>query len=111
MLEALGHHVDLAADGAEAVEAVRRIPYDLVLMDVQMPGMDGYQATGAIRSLPEPTSRMPIVAMTAGAIKGDEEKALAAGMDDYLSKPVRMEALAAAVKRWASKGRQVQLGN
>ncbi len=111
MLERLGHHVDLAADGAEAVEALRRIPYDLVLMDVQMPVMDGYQATGAIRDLPEPARSTPIVAMTAGAMKGDEDKALAAGMDDYLSKPVRMDVLAATVERWASYERQARPGS
>ena len=104
MLEVLGHTVDTAANGEEAVHGVSRLPYDLVLMDVQMPVMDGYEATAAIRALDGPAARTPIVAMTAGAMKGDEEKCLAAGMNAYISKPIRIEDLAQAVQRWAASG-------
>jgi len=97
LLEKMGHRVDVAANGEEAVEAVRSLPYDLVFMDVQMPVMDGYQATGAIRSLPDPMGKVTIVAMTANAMIGDKEKCLQAGMDDYLSKPINSKKLAAMV--------------
>jgi len=102
MLETLGHRVDLAANGAEGVEAVSRIPYDLVFMDVQMPEMDGYEATAAIRAMKGPARQTPIVAMTAGAMKGDEERCLAAGMDGYVTKPVTIDELGKAVERWAT---------
>jgi signal transduction histidine kinase/DNA-binding response OmpR family regulator/HPt (histidine-containing phosphotransfer) domain-containing protein len=88
LVERLGHVADVAADGREAIEAVRNLPYNLVFMDIQMPEMDGFEATKAIRAMAPPTSRIPIVAMTANALKGDMEKCLAAGMDGYLAKPV-----------------------
>jgi CheY-like chemotaxis protein/HPt (histidine-containing phosphotransfer) domain-containing protein len=88
LVERLGHVADVAADGREAIEAVRNLPYNLVFMDIQMPEMDGYEATKAIRAMALPTSRIPIVAMTANALQGDMEKCLAAGMDGYLAKPV-----------------------
>jgi len=97
MLEKMGHRVDVAANGEEAVEAVRTLPYDLVFMDVQMPVMDGYEATDKIRSLPDPMRKVTIVAMTANAMKGDEEKCLQAGMDGYLSKPINSNKLAAII--------------
>ncbi|KIL97140.1 Signal transduction histidine kinase [Paramagnetospirillum magnetotacticum MS-1] len=93
LLRKLGHSVDVAADGAEAVEAVRARPYDLVLMDVQMPEMDGLQATNAIRALSGPPSRIPIVAMTANAMRGDDKMCLDAGMDSYISKPIDRQKL------------------
>lgn len=90
LLERRGHRVELVADGAEAVAAVRRARFDLVLMDVQMPQMDGIEATRAIRLAEAGTDRhLPIVAMTAHAMKGDRERCLDAGMDDYVAKPVR----------------------
>ncbi len=92
-LNKLGYNVDVARDGSEALEAVKRTRYDVVFMDIQMPIMDGEQATIRIRK-ELPAERQPrIIAMTAHALKGDRERYLAAGMDDYLSKPVRTERL------------------
>jgi CheY-like chemotaxis protein len=89
LLERWGHHAVLARDGREAVEAFSKGGFDIVLMDVQMPEMDGLEAAATIRGLETPHGcRTPIVAMTAHAIKGDRERCLAAGMDDYLSKPI-----------------------
>jgi CheY-like chemotaxis protein/HPt (histidine-containing phosphotransfer) domain-containing protein len=102
MLEKLGYRADAVADGREAVRALKRIPYDLVLMDVQMPQMDGFEATRIIR---DPDScilhpHVPIVAMTAHALKGDRQKCLEAGMDDYISKPVALPALQRVIDRY-----------
>ncbi|TAN56161.1 MAG: response regulator, partial [Magnetospirillum sp.] len=88
LLRKFGHSVDVVADGAEAVEAVRLLPYDLVLMDVQMPEMDGLEATRAIRALPIPAAHIPIVAMTANAMRGDDQRCLDSGMNGYISKPI-----------------------
>ncbi len=101
LLGRLGYQVDVANNGAEAVQAVVRQPYDVVLMDVQMPQMDGLDATRQIRAREAATATPPvhIVAMTANAMQGDREACLAAGMNDYVSKPVRIEALVAALSR------------
>ncbi|MBI1816956.1 MAG: GAF domain-containing protein [Deltaproteobacteria bacterium] len=96
LLESMGYRGDVASNGVEAVEAVNRLPYDLVLMDVQMPEMDGIEATRRIRA-DGPSPQPRIVAMTANAMQGDREACLAAGMDDYLAKPIRPEQLAAAI--------------
>ena len=93
ILAHFGHHVDIVADGNEAVSAVQRTPYDLVLMDIHMLEMDGVEATRMIRKLPGAVGDLPIVALTANAMKGDRDEYLAAGMTDYLSKPVDRDAL------------------
>jgi CheY-like chemotaxis protein len=101
MLQKLGHRVDVVADGLEAVNALGRTAYDLVFMDCQMPGMDGFGATRAIRAGEAGTPRrIPIVALTANAMQGDREQCLAAGMDDYIAKPVTKQTLATALERW-----------
>jgi two-component system sensor histidine kinase/response regulator len=100
MLEKRGYRVDVAATGREAVSAVADGNYALVLMDCQMPELDGYAATREIRST-ERERRMPIVAMTAHSMSGDRERCLAAGMDDYLSKPLDSMAFDTALARWA----------
>ena len=125
MVERLGFRADVAGNGQEALEAYSRIPYDLILMDCQMPEMDGYEATRAIRkaenekaevrskekktnlsntpdfsTLPHHSSHVPIIAVTANAMQGDREKCMAAGMDDYLSKPIRPEQLSETLAKW-----------
>jgi two-component system, sensor histidine kinase and response regulator len=93
MLRKLGYRADLAANGIEALHMISAFDYDVVLMDCHMPEMDGYETTAAIRGLEGPAAKVPIVAMTAAAMQGDREKALAAGMDDYICKPVQLRLL------------------
>jgi PAS domain S-box-containing protein len=102
ILGKIGFRADAANNGREAIRALETAAYDLVFMDVQMPVMDGFEATAAIRSgkTAAPDPRIPIVAMTAHAMKGDRERCLAAGMDDYLSKPLDSRAVAAALDKW-----------
>jgi hypothetical protein len=100
ILETLGYGADTADDGVHAVEAWRRGSYAGVLMDVQMPRMDGYAATRTIRDLEAEGERIPVLAMTAAAVEGERERCLAAGMDDFLTKPVNPDALAAMLRRW-----------
>jgi len=102
LLGRLGFEVRVAEHGAAAVAAIAADPelYDVVLMDCQMPVMDGYDATRAIRAMPGPASRLPIVAMTAAAVAEERDRCLAAGMDDFLAKPVDVGALEAALDRW-----------
>lgn len=101
LLNKAGHRVDLAENGLQAVDAIRRDDYDLVLMDIQMPELDGIQATKRIRALPGPKSKIPIIALTAHALAGAREEYIAAGMDDYLSKPVNPVTLLAKLAEYA----------
>jgi CheY-like chemotaxis protein len=105
ILKKLGLRADAVANGAEVLQALETIPYDLVLMDVQMPVMDGLEATQRIRDprSAAPDHGIPIIAMTAHAMTGDREKCLAAGMDDYLPKPVAPLALADILEKWLPK--------
>jgi CheY-like chemotaxis protein len=105
MLEKMGYRVDVVATGQEALVALQDRPYDLVLMDCQMPEMDGFAATRHIRD-PQSAAlnhQVPVIAMTAYAMKGDREKCLEAGMDDYLSKPVQAAQLATVLERWLGR--------
>ncbi len=101
VLKKLGFHADAVANGREAVKALSTVPYDLVLMDVQMPDMDGFEATRLVRAPGSPAldRRVPIVAMTAHALKGDRERCLDAGMDDYVAKPINAQELLEAVEK------------
>jgi two-component system, sensor histidine kinase and response regulator len=103
MLERWGHRVDAVANGKEALEALSCIPYDLILMDVQMPEMDGFEATAEIRRREGGSGGgIPIVAMTANALQGDRERCLEAGMNGYVAKPVRPKELFEAVEQFAA---------
>jgi signal transduction histidine kinase/HPt (histidine-containing phosphotransfer) domain-containing protein len=109
LLQQMGYQPDLAANGLEALSATERKPYDMIFMDVQMPEMDGLEATRIIRERQQEKSRYPnyhhhmiIVAMTASAMPGDRDKCISSGMDDYLAKPVRPEDIRSVVERWGS---------
>jgi CheY-like chemotaxis protein len=93
ILQQMGYRADLASNGIEAVESVERQTYDVILMDVQMPEMDGLEASRQITAKWSADARPRIVAMTANAMQGDREMCLAAGMDDYLTKPIRVDQL------------------
>jgi len=98
ILQRAGYSIDLAADGLETLEAHKKQPYDLILMDCQMPVMDGFEASRAIRMLP--LAQPAIIAVTANALVGERDRCLKAGMDDYLSKPFQAEQLIAIVVKW-----------
>jgi two-component system, sensor histidine kinase and response regulator len=105
LLEKRGHHVSIVANGREALSALEQGTYDLVLMDVQMPEMDGFEATGELRKREERTAlRVPVIALTAHAMKGDRERCLAAGMDGYLSKPIRPQELDELLAKYVARG-------
>ena len=106
ILSKAGYGVDTVVSGREALDAVQRRQYDLVLMDVQMPDMDGVEATRLIRALPGPEAAIPIIAMTANAMKGDRERLLAAEMNDYIAKPVDRAMLLETLGRWVPAARR-----
>ena len=101
MVERLGYTVDIAGNGEEALAALARRSYTLILMDCQMPVMDGYEATRRIRER-ESSHRTPIIALTASAMRRDQHECFHAGMDDYIPKPIKLATLASAVKRWST---------
>ncbi len=104
LLEKRGYAVSVGANGREAVTALEKETFDIVLMDVEMPEMDGFQATSAIREREANSEgHVPIVALTAFALKGDEQRCLSAGMDAYVSKPLRTDELFATIERLLSK--------
>lgn len=101
ILQRAGFAIDVVSDGNEAVQAHMANPYDVILMDCQMPAMDGFEASRQIRSMK--TKQPIIIAVTANALLGERERCLAAGMDDYLSKPFQAEHLVAVVRKWTSR--------
>jgi CheY-like chemotaxis protein len=106
MLTKLGCRADVVANGQEAVDALRTVPYDLVFMDCNMPDVDGFTATEMIRKMEANDKHTVVIAMTANALKGDRDRCLAAGMDDYVSKPVSQKALEDIVNEWREKTMQ-----
>lgn len=104
LLQKLGCEVTVASSGREALDAIVFQPQDLIIMDCQMPDLDGYAATRQIREYEGATRHTPIVAMTAYAMRGDRERCLAAGMDDYYSKPVTGDDFIEMIKRWGPRG-------
>jgi len=108
ILEKIGCRADAVVNGRQALEALQSRAYDLVLMDCQMPEMDGYAATRKIRSLNSEIRNVPIVAMTAHAMQGDRDKCIEAGMDDYIPKPVNPQTLIEVIERWLTKGEVAQ---
>ena len=105
LLEKQGHSVEVASNGTEALAALTADLFDLILMDVQMPVMNGFDTTQAIRTAEQETGKhIPIIALTAHAMKGDRETCLKAGMDDYLGKPIHPRELVAVLERWSKPG-------
>lgn len=104
VLQKQGHQIDLAADGSQAVKMFKKAPYDAVLMDVRMPIMDGFEATRRIREAETSNNRVPIIAMTAHAMKGDRQRCILAGMDDYIAKPVKAAVLERVLHDFTSPG-------
>lgn len=109
MLKKQNHKVDIANNGREVLEKIRETEYDLILMDIQMPEMDGIEAMKEIRNREENGKHVPIIALTAFALKGDRERFMAMGMDDYIAKPVRIEVLSAIIDKISNKKRERKL--
>lgn len=107
-VQRLGYKSDLVANGFEVLEALKNESYSLILMDCQMPEMDGYQATEEIRRNEGKSERIPIIAITANAMTGEQEKCLAAGMDDYLSKPFKQDDLRVVIEKWLKRSKEVE---
>src|SRR5205823_6158022 len=115
LLQQMGYRADLSSNGLQALAALDHQSYDLIFMDVMMPEMGGFEATGIIRQRQKQPSQFPnykspliIIAMTANAMQGDREKCLAAGMDDYLPKPVRPEEMRSMIERWAMRAATIE---
>ncbi len=106
ILQRFGYDVTTAKDGKDALRKIDEQSFDIVLMDCQLPELDGYETTRYIRQRETTCSRMPIVGVTAHAMVGDREKCLAAGMDDYLSKPIQLDDLEALLEKWLSSPRR-----
>ncbi|MBS1830319.1 MAG: response regulator [Acidobacteria bacterium] len=104
LLEKLGCQVDVVANGREALDLWSQLPYDAIFMDCQMPEMDGFAATRAIRAREEASRHTPIIAVTANALKGDRQACLDAGMDDYVTKPIRLSELRATIDKYCPEG-------
>ena len=104
MLTRLGYSAELASNGFEALDALSRGPYAAILMDCHMPEMDGFDSSREIRRREGPAHHTPIIAMTASVMRGERERCLAAGMDDYVAKPVRLQELRARLQRWSGTG-------
>lgn len=102
VLQAEGFRVRTAADGEEGLEAARQLDFDLILLDLQLPGIDGFEIARRLKRDPV-TREIPVIAWTAFAMHGDEERALAAGCDGYISKPIDTRTMAAALRRWLSR--------
>jgi CheY-like chemotaxis protein len=109
MLAKLGVRADVAANGRQGIEMLEAMPYDIVFMDCQMPEMNGYEAVATIRSLAGRNQRVPIIAMTAEAIAGCRERCIEAGMDDFVSKPVKLDDLVQALSAWLPERLQLEL--
>jgi CheY-like chemotaxis protein len=107
ILQKAGYTVDVIENGRKALEAVARAPYDLVLMDVQMPEMDGLRAAELIRQNSGNFVSPPIIALTASAVKGDRERCLRSGMNDYIMKPIRAGELVAKVEKWTKSSPRI----
>ncbi len=103
MFQKIGLKADVASDGDEAIKAIKSNRYDLIFMDVQIPKMDGYEVTAAIRESQTPNHDVPIIAMTAHALKGDREKCIKAGMSDYIAKPIDFTTLISLLEKWGSR--------
>jgi two-component system sensor histidine kinase/response regulator len=102
LLERLGMRVDIAVNGKEAVEMAGAESYNMIFMDCQMPAMDGYEATARIRAKGGRLARTPIIALTAQAMEDDRRRCIDAGMDDYIAKPIALQALRHVLERWAT---------